>query len=88
MRARYSAFVLGDASFITRTWAPETRPGDAQFGPEPFGGLVIVDKQKGGPFDNEGVVEFVAGHPAGALHERSRFVRRGGEWIYLDGDVR
>jgi SEC-C motif-containing protein len=37
------------------------------------------------------VVEFVAHHKvngrAGRLHERSRFVREGGAWFYLDGVV-
>jgi len=37
------------------------------------------------------VVEFRARHRTDAgsatLHERSRFARRAGRWVYLDGDV-
>jgi SEC-C motif-containing protein len=37
-------------------------------------------------------VEFVArsrpaNGPAHRLHERSRFLREGGRWYYLDGDI-
>jgi SEC-C motif domain protein len=41
----------------------------------------------------EGFVEFVArskpkgGGAAIRLHERSRFVREGGRWFYIDGDI-
>ena len=38
-------------------------------------------------------VEFIArfrigGGSAARLHERSRFVREGGRWLYVDGDIR
>jgi SEC-C motif-containing protein len=45
----------------------------------------------GGPFDTEGTVEFKAvyrhGKERGVLHENSRFVREGGHWLYVDGDI-
>jgi SEC-C motif-containing protein len=34
-----------------------------------------------------GEVEFEATHDGGVLHERSRFVRRAGRWVYVDGDL-
>lgn len=43
---------------------------------------------------DEGFVEFVArskpkgGGAAIRLHERSRFVREGGRWFYVDGDIK
>ncbi|MBX9245963.1 hypothetical protein ICW40_14235 [Actinotalea ferrariae] len=49
-------------------------------------GLSIVATDAGGTDDATGVVEFVAGFDGGALHERSRFERRGGRWFYVDGD--
>lgn len=53
--------------------------------------LDIVAVAAGGPFDNSGTVEFRAvwrqGAERGELHERSRFVRVGGRWCYVDGDV-
>jgi len=56
--------------------------------------LDVVRTAAGGPFDDAGVVEFVAHHrsrtdPAerGRLHETSRFVREDGRWAYVDGEV-
>jgi SEC-C motif-containing protein len=41
---------------------------------------------------DEGIVEFVArakvGGRARRLHETSRFVRRDGHWLYVDGDFK
>lgn len=61
-------------------------------------GLQVVDVVRGGPDDTEGIVEFRATyvrHAGGASsavsrgvqHERSRFVREHGRWLYLDGDI-
>lgn len=90
MRSRYSAFVVGDANYLLDTWAEETRPGALNLDPdgEPFTRLVIVDKLGGGPFDAEGVVEFEAHYPGGVQRERSRFERRAGRWVYVDGVLR
>jgi SEC-C motif-containing protein len=53
--------------------------------------LQIVEIVAGGPSDGEGVVEFRASFRdadgAGLLHERSRFIRDGEYWYYVDGDV-
>lgn len=52
--------------------------------------LAIESHEAGGPFDDEGTVTFraTARGPEGrvVLHERSRFVREGGSWLYLDGE--
>lgn len=92
MRSRFTAFSLADAGHLLRTWHPSTRPGSIEFDPElSWRRLVILDRAAGGPFDREGVVEFEAhwrqGAERGSLHERSRFVREGREWYYVDGDV-
>jgi SEC-C motif domain protein len=62
-------------------------------------GLKIVKTQKGQIQDRRGVVEFVAqyqpvqsnGLPmmgvVNQLHERSRFIKAGGQWFYVDGDI-
>ena len=52
-------------------------------------GLQIVDTVAGGVGDDSGIVEFRAtylnpGGGVGVQHERSRFVREGGRWYYLD----
>lgn len=45
----------------------------------------------GGAEDETGIVEFEARFSANGaeevLHERSRFARRAGRWMYVDGDV-
>jgi SEC-C motif-containing protein len=88
MRSRYSAYALDDVDHVFRTWHPATRPDDlAQLPRLDWRGLEILDVVDGGPGDTEGVVEFRAEHAGGELHERSRFVRRAGRWVYLDGEV-
>lgn len=87
MRSRYCAFVLDDAAYVLNSWHPVTRPGDVQ--PDPglrWTRLDIIGSSGGGLFDAEGVVEFRAhyrdnGRP-GDMHERSRFVRHDGAWVY------
>ena len=92
MRSRYAAYARGRSDYVFRTWHPRTRPA----GVEParglrWTGLTVLATQAGGLSDDEGVVEFEAHHdgPDGpeVLHERSRFVRRAGRWVYRDGDV-
>ncbi|MCW2766619.1 MAG: sec-C motif containing protein [Nocardioides sp.] len=92
MRSRYAAYAVGDTSYVFRTWHPRTRPADIE--PDPaltWTGLSIVDAAAGGPDDETGEVEFVArflrGGAAGERRERSRFERRAGRWVYVDGDV-
>jgi len=100
MRSRYSAFAVGDVAYLVRTWHPARRPNDLRLEPAmTWTGLEIVDTRAGGPDDADGEVEFraswrrEAGHGGrepgrGVLHERSRFGRRAGRWVYVDGDVR
>ncbi|MEU6881781.1 YchJ family protein [Streptomyces sp. NPDC046712] len=91
MRSRYSAFVVRDAAYLLRTWAPETRPGEVDFDPSlRWAGLEIRDTTDGTAFHQTGTVTFVArytqGGEQGSLHERSRFRRHDGAWVYVDGD--
>jgi SEC-C motif-containing protein len=88
MRSRYSAYALGDVDHVFRSWHPATRPDDLDTLPTlDWRGLQVLDVVAGGPSDDEGLVEFTAEHAHGSLHERSRFVRRAGRWVYVDGDV-
>lgn len=92
MRSRFAAFRDGDAAWLLHTWHPSTRPRDLDLDDNPiWRGLQIVDTVAGGEGDDRGIVEFRAsyrlvGGGVGVLHERSRFVREGGRWFYLDGD--
>jgi SEC-C motif domain protein len=91
MRSRYSAYVVGDADHVFRTWHPRTRPRDLTLPDVDWQGLEVVRTLDGGPDDDTGVVEFEARSRDAAgehvLHETSRFVRRAGRWVYVDGDL-
>lgn len=94
MRSRFAAFRDGDAAWLLHTWHSTTRPAELDLSDNPrWRGLQVVDIVGGGPDDEEGIVEFRAtylsdGGEVGILHERSHFLRAGGRWFYVDGDVR
>lgn len=90
MRSRFTAFAVGDAAYLTRTWHADHRPRRLELDSSlHWNRLEIVDIVAGGPFDASGIVEFRAHHRSadgrGERHERSRFVREHGEWFYVDG---
>ncbi|GGY37738.1 YchJ family protein [Streptomyces omiyaensis] len=91
MRSRYSAFVVGDAAYLLRTWAPEARPATLDLDPGTrWTGLEIRATTDGTAFHQRGTVTFRAGYvqdgEPGVLDEHSRFVRHDGAWVYVDGD--
>ncbi|MFD9095224.1 YchJ family protein [Streptomyces collinus] len=87
MRSRYSAFVVGDAAYLLRTWHPGTRPGRLDLDPGMrWTGLEILGTTDGSAFHHAGTVTFRASYRGGSLHERSRFARVDGAWVYVDGD--
>ena len=92
MRARYSAYAVGDLDYVWQSWHPRTRP--AALTPDDrltWISLEILDTVDGGPDDQTGEVEFRAryrdGAQTGTLHERSRFEVRARRWLYVDGDL-
>ena len=88
MRSRYAAFVLADTAYLERTWHPRTRPAELDLAGGPtWQGLTVIATADGREDDSVGEVEFQARHDGGVLHERSRFVRRAGRWVYVDGEV-
>ncbi|MDO3704984.1 YchJ family metal-binding protein [Micromonospora sp. C28SCA-DRY-2] len=89
MRSRFSAFALGDAGYLLRSWHSSTRPARLTLDPgQRWLRLEVVGGDRGGLFDTTGTVEFRAhyrhGGSAGTVAERSRFVREDGRWVYLD----
>jgi SEC-C motif-containing protein len=87
MRSRFSAFALGDAAYLLRSWHPSTRPQalDLDDGLRWYR-LDIESTERGGPFDRDGVVAFTAyytGAQRGTLQETSRFVKDGPDWFYV-----
>lgn len=91
MRSRYSAFVLCNEHYLLATWHQSTRPPTVEFDPnQKWLGLKIVDSDAPSPTTAE--VEFIAryrvgGASAARLHERSRFVKEGEYWFYVDGVI-
>lgn len=92
MRSRFSAFAVGDETYLLDTWHPSTRPSSVPLDPDTrWIRLDVLDTVAGGPFDTTGVVEFRAHYRTdafrGGLHERSTFLREGGRWLYVSGQV-
>ena len=93
MRSRFSAFALGHAGYLLRSWHPRTRPAELDLDDTlTWRRLQIVDTEAGGPDDDAGIVEFRAQYEQHGrrhiLHERSRFLRaRDDTWRYLDGEI-
>ncbi|MGW0762314.1 YchJ family protein [Streptomyces sp. NPDC002814] len=87
MRSRYSAFTKRDEAYLLRTWHPRTRPARVEFDPGmKWTGLEILDTGEGSAFHSTGTVTFRASYRGGSLHERSRFERVDGAWVYVDGE--
>jgi len=91
MRSRYTAYARRDTDWLSATWHPATRPSDLGLDqPIKWTRLEIIATEAGGPDDQRGIVEFIAHYKlqgrAHRLHERSRFQRRDGRWVYVDGD--
>ena len=91
MRSRYAAYVLDRLGYLRETWHPDTRPAD--LGPHEPGlrwlGPEVREHRR--LDEDHATVRFVArsklGGRAFRLSENSRFVREGGRWFYVDGDV-
>ncbi len=97
MRARYSAFALGEIGYVEKTHHPETRD---QFDvaetrrwsqESKWHGLEIVKTAKGSEHDSQGLVEFVAHYEFNGVkhahHERSDFRKHDGVWFFYDGQI-
>lgn len=89
MRSRYSAFALMLPEYLLATWHPSTRPSELELDEAiVWKSLEIVRTESGGPFDKQGIVEFVARYALLGQREYqqevSDFVREDGRWYYLD----
>ncbi|MBB6170960.1 SEC-C motif-containing protein [Nocardiopsis mwathae] len=89
MRSRYSAFAVGDADYLLRSWHPGTRPRRLDLDPRMrWLRLEVIATSGGTPFHTEGTVSFRAVYDdagrEGELREDSRFLRHEGAWTYLD----
>ncbi|GAA1978679.1 YchJ family protein [Amycolatopsis minnesotensis] len=88
MRSRYSAFAVGDAGYLARTWSAKTRPKRLELDPDQRWTLLeILGRTGGGLLQAEGTVEFRAHYrlhgERGELRENSLFAREDGAWKYV-----
>lgn len=90
MRSRYSAFVLERVDYLKSSWHASTRPADLSLEPD-VKWLGLEVKSHRATDADHAEVEFVARSRVGGrgqrLQEKSRFVREGGRWFYVDGDL-
>jgi SEC-C motif-containing protein len=91
MRSRYVAYVRGITSYLRATWAPETCPPELEPDPPGLKWLGLEVRSHRVLDAAHATVEFVARSKlagrAHRLHETSRFERRSGRWLYVDGDL-
>lgn len=94
MRSRYSAYAIGNAQYLFRTWHASTRPtlqSLREIGPQTLIGLKIISTKAGGIDDNKGMVEFISTRYSPSLmgeieqhKEKSLFAKVKGNWVYID----
>lgn len=94
MRSRYTAYVMGEAQYLFRTWHANTRPTLQTLqasGPQTLIGLKIISTKAGGENDQKGMVEFISSRFSPSLmgeieqhKEKSLFTRVKGNWVYID----
>jgi SEC-C motif-containing protein len=89
MRSRYVAYVLMQEPYLLATWHASTRPASLDLTPTQWIGLTIRHHEQ--QDTDHATVEFVARYKingrAHRLHETSRFVREGGRWLYVAGEI-
>lgn len=103
MRSRYTAFVRGDAAYLHRTHAPETRPARYELDPNiqyfalkvhsavgntvEFSAHYLVKNQPTAAIPGGIFAGLGEGIP-GVQRELSRFRKVGDQWLYVDGTIK
>ena len=92
MRSRYSAFAVGDADYLLRTWHPSSRPRELVLEPDlQWTRLAVLETQDGGLFDAAGTVQFRAVYVqdgTAGRHDGDEPVRSRGQALDLPGPGR
>ena len=90
MRSRYAAFSTGNEAYLLKSWHPSKRPETLNLAEQrniKWVDLKVIDHQSQ---NDHAEVEFITKYKlngkAEKIHERSRFVREQGRWLYVDGD--
>lgn len=92
MRSRYTAYTLRREDYLLATWHASARPAVLDLAEDTATRWIGLEVKRHEQHDaDHAIVEFVARYKVGGrahrLHEVSRFVREGGRWFYVDGDV-
>jgi len=88
MRSRYSAYTLGRPDYILKSWHVSTRPVSLDLDTSvKWLGLKVLNRcaEKNDIAYVEFVARFNNNGVAGQMHERSRFMLEGEQWLYVDG---
>jgi SEC-C motif-containing protein len=95
MRSRYSAFTKTAVDYLLNTVHPDTREQHNERAIRNWAkssdwiSLKILNTEKGGPDDTEGLVEFVAQYyqkgKRQTHHELAQFKKQDGRWFFYDG---
>ncbi len=92
MRSRYTAFVLKLEDYLLATWHPRTRPLSLALDQSPRRWLGLKILRHEPETADMAVVEFIARYKASGraheIREASRFVREGGRWLYVEGEIK
>lgn len=95
MRSRYTAFTLGNAEYLMKSWHSKTRNIKEKISIKHWAKSVkwvkleIISKEDGGELDNQGFVKFRAVYFENGrveqILENSYFERENGFWVYVSG---
>lgn len=97
MRCRYTAYAKTEVKYIIESSLPKDQKDCDEKAIKKWSegstwhSLEIVSTDKGGPSDNEGMVEFIATYTENRirkkLHEKAKFQKLDGIWYYADSEI-
>ncbi len=92
MRSRYTAYTLCRADYLLATWHAATRPAVSDLVADVATKWLGLEVKRHEQLDaDHAIVEFIARYKVNGrahhLHETSRFLREGGRWFYVDGEI-
>ncbi len=92
MRSRYSAYALNLIDYIIKTWAPSTCPHFSSNETHNIKWMkLIINRSWEDKLTLEAFVDFDAFYEQEGqihrMHETSRFIKRNGGWLYVDGKI-
>ncbi len=97
MRSRYSAYAESEIEHLINTTHPDHKDGMDETSIRKWSqnstwhSLEIINTEKGGADDQDGIVEFIANYSEKNSrrkhHEIASFKKKDGNWLYFDGET-